>query len=169
MQKLQNPFLNHPGYNCFGCNPSNSIGLGMTFFEEGEKVFSLWEPRAEYQGFTDVLHGGIQATLMDELASWFVFVKLKTSGMTKSINVSYREPVYISRGTVTLTAELVEKEKRSADILVTLRQGEGEPKSDALCTYALFAESVAKRKLHYPGVDAFYPRQRNAEEGEMSG
>ena len=36
----------------------------------------------EFAGFHDILHGGIQATMMDEIASWVVLVKLDTSGVT---------------------------------------------------------------------------------------
>ena len=156
MRQLTNPFLNNPGYNCFGCNPENPVGLSMEFLEEEERVLSFWQPRPEYQGFSDVLHGGIQATLMDELASWYIFVKLETSGMTESLNVRYHGPVKISGPRLTLTAELQEERKRRADILVKLYQGEEEtPKSEGVCTYAIFPSEMARKRLHYPGVEAF--------------
>jgi hypothetical protein len=36
MIKLKNPYAEYPGYNCFGCSPSNHHGLRMEFFEDGE-------------------------------------------------------------------------------------------------------------------------------------
>jgi acyl-coenzyme A thioesterase PaaI-like protein len=156
MRELKNPFLGNPGYNCFGCNPQNPLGLRMRFFEDAEKVISFWDPRQEYQGFNDVLHGGIQATLMDELASWYIFVKLSTSGMTEGLNLRYLHSVRTSAGRLTLTAELQEERKRRADILVRLYQGEEELKSEGLCTYVIFPEDLARKKLHYPGREAFY-------------
>ncbi len=156
MRELKNPFLDHSGYNCFGCNPGNPIGLRMSFYEHEDQVLSFWEPRDDYQGFSEVLHGGIQATLMDELASWFIFVKLRTSGMTEAMSLSYHHPVYTSGGRITLAAELKEERKRRAEILVRLYQGEEEaPKSEGLCTYAIFPEPLARKKLHYPGYEAF--------------
>lgn len=128
----------------------------MSFYEDENKVLSFWEPREDYQGFTNVLHGGIQATLMDELASWYIFVKVRTSGMTEGMKVSYHHPVYINGGSITLTAELQERKKRRVEILVRLHQGDGEePKSEGLCTYAVFPEPLARKKLHYPGYEAF--------------
>ncbi|MFP4300552.1 MAG: PaaI family thioesterase [Spirochaetaceae bacterium] len=156
MRELRNPFVDQPGYNCFGCNPGNPLGLRMTFFEKEDQVLSFWEPKDEYQGFSGVLHGGIQATLMDELASWFVFVKLRTSGMTEGMRLSYTHPVYTTGGKLTLTAELAEQRKRRAEILVRLYQGEAQPpRSEGICTYALFSEPLARKKLHYPGYEAF--------------
>ena len=154
MRQLRNPFLDHPGYNCFGCNPTNPVGLAMIFFEEETRVLSFWEPKPDYQGYSDVLHGGIQATLMDELASWYVFVKLKTSGMTSGISVTYSAPVYVNRGQLTLTAELRERRKRQADIVVRLYQGSDEEKSQGICTYTIFPEEIARKRLDYPGYEA---------------
>jgi len=65
------------GYQCFGCAPHNHNGLQMSFAEDGEYVVSEWEPKDYFQGYYNVLHGGIQATLMDEIASWLVQIKLK--------------------------------------------------------------------------------------------
>ena len=155
MRELNNPFLGHPGYNCFGCNPANPLGLQMSFFEEGEQVLSFWEPRDDYQGFNDVLHGGIQATLMDELASWYIFVKLHTSGMTQGLDVRYHHAVRTTGGRITLVAELQEHRKRRADIHVRLYQGENELKSEGICRYVIFPEELARKKLDYPGHDAF--------------
>ena len=158
MKPIRNPFLGGDGYNCFGCAPHNPLGLAMSFYQTEDEVISLWEPRPEYQGFDDVLHGGIQATLMDEIASWYIFVKLRTSGMTEGMTVGYHRPVYTNEGGVTLTARLEEERKRRADIRVRLFQGDEEsPRSEALCTYAIFPEPLARKKLHYPGYEAFLP------------
>jgi len=158
MRRVHNPFLGSSDYNCFGCNPNNPVGLGMEFHEEEGRVLSFWYPRPEFQGFTNVLHGGIQATLMDELASWYIFVKLQTSGMTEGLSVRYHAPVKTDGPRLTLSAELQEERKRRVDILVRLFQGDEEkPKSEGVCTYVLFPEEMARKRLNYPGVEAFLP------------
>jgi len=60
----------------------------MQFFDEGDSVISTWEPTGNFQGWHNVLHGGIQATLMDEIASWVVFTKLGTTGVTSKWKLS---------------------------------------------------------------------------------
>ena len=79
MRRINNPFVRYDGYDCFGCAPENPLGLALDFFEDGEDLVATWEPGEHYQGYNRVLHGGIQATLLDEIASWVVFVKIPPS------------------------------------------------------------------------------------------
>ena len=68
MRDIRNPFLNRPGYGCFGCSPNNEQGLRMSFAEEGEEIICSWEPDPRFAGYGGIIHGGIQATLHDEIA-----------------------------------------------------------------------------------------------------
>ncbi|MDJ0924966.1 MAG: PaaI family thioesterase, partial [Acidimicrobiia bacterium] len=57
--------------HCFGCGQSNPIGLGLTDFHSSEGVVSArFTPRSDYHGFSDLLHGGIVATALDEIMAW---------------------------------------------------------------------------------------------------
>ena len=89
MIKLKNPYADYKEYNCFGCSPTNPLGLKMEFYEEYDEIISTWKPGDNYQGFHDILHGGIQATMMDEIASWVVFMKLNTAGVTYQLKAKY--------------------------------------------------------------------------------
>lgn len=89
-KKLYNAYEQHEGYNCFGCASGNEHGLQCEFYEEGEYITCYWTPRPEFQGFFHVLHGGIQATLIDEIACWNVFAKVKSAGVTVELNTKYR-------------------------------------------------------------------------------
>jgi len=155
MKKLNNPYRQLGGYACFGCSPENAIGLKMDFYDDGDEIVCSWEPDESFQGYHRVLHGGIQATLLDEIASWYVFVKLGTSGFTKSIRVEYIDQVSIDDGTIELRAGLHSSDKKSAIMKCRLYQ-RTTLKAKAFCEYAIFSEAVAKKKLHYPGVEAFY-------------
>jgi acyl-coenzyme A thioesterase PaaI-like protein len=161
MKKLENPFHGLPEYHCFGCAPDNGSGLQMEFFEDGEVIRSSWEPGHHFQGYKNVLHGGVQAALMDELASWYVFVKLGTSGVTQGMNVEYHKPVFTDGGALELTGTLERMERNIAYITVQLVQPsrasrEDEVHSEAQCRYFTYPEHIARRKLHYPGQEAFY-------------
>ena len=70
----------------------------MTFFEDGDEIISTWEPKPQFEGYHGVLHGGIQATIMDEIASWVVYVKVKVAGVTSSMNIHYHKPIYMTGG-----------------------------------------------------------------------
>lgn len=95
MKKIINAYIGHEdeGYNCFACAPHNPCGLKMEFYEDGEEVVCLWTPDTNFEGWPGKLHGGIQATLMDETAGWLISRKYQTSGMTTSFNIKYRRPV----------------------------------------------------------------------------
>ena len=78
----------------------------MHFRVEGDEVLCDWEPENHLQGWVGVLHGGIQATLMDEIASWLVFVKLKTAGVTSKMEVKLIKPVKMDKAPFRLKARL---------------------------------------------------------------
>ena len=91
----------------------------MEFFKEGDELICKWDPVEHYQGFHDILHGGIQATMMDEIASWVVFVILDTAGVTYQLSTRFRKPVHISKGLITVRATLVKQQRRIAEIEAT--------------------------------------------------
>ena len=156
MIRLKNPYATYEGYNCFGCSPNNPLGLKMEFREEGDEIQSSWTPGENYAGFHDILHGGIQATMMDEIASWVVFMKLDTAGVTYSMEASYRKPVRISKGPVTLRARLFEQKRRIATIEVSLQDGEGNVCSEGKVDYFVLPRLKAEKEMHFPGKEAFY-------------
>ena len=95
MKRIINPNIGHEaeGYNCFACAPQNPYGLKMEFWEDGDDIVCLWSPDPNYESWVGTLHGGIQATLIDETAGWVIMRKFQTTGMTTSLNIKYRKPV----------------------------------------------------------------------------
>jgi acyl-coenzyme A thioesterase PaaI-like protein len=95
--------------------------------------------------------------MMDEIASWLVFVKLGTAGVTYRMKTRYRRPVHISRGPITLRATMVQQQRNIATIEVTLLNGDGIQCSEGLVDYFLMPPGKAEKEMHYPGKEAFYP------------
>jgi len=153
---LNNPFREHSNYNCFGCSPSNNLGLKMEFHADGDEVVSTWSPGEAFEGWHDVLHGGIQATLIDEIASWVILTQLETVGVTYQLNTKYRSPVNISKGSITLRAHLVEQKRRIATIRVELQDGEGKLCTEGMVDYFVAGKEIAAELYHYPGREAFF-------------
>jgi acyl-coenzyme A thioesterase PaaI-like protein len=156
MKKLINPFQNIKGFNCFGCSENNKYGLKMSFFEDNDEIVSIWHPCDYYQGYNSILHGGIQATLMDEIASWVVFIKLKTGGVTSSMEVKLKCPVYTDKGKITLRAKLLHKNLKIAKIAVKLYNQDNVECSQSLVNYFVYSKKKAKEVLKYPGYEAFF-------------
>ena len=89
MKKLINPYLDKQGYNCFGCSPTNPIGLHLEFWEDGEDVVTTWSPCVNYDGWVETLHGGIISTLIDELANWVLSRRLLRGHITGNVRNYY--------------------------------------------------------------------------------
>lgn len=156
MNKINNPFIGHKEYDCFGCSPDNPIGLKMEFTDNGEGISCEWEPNEHFQSYHHVLHGGIQATIMDEIASWFINAKLGTAGVTSRIETKHKKPVFTNKGKILIKAHLKDKNRKFARIHVDIFNNNGELSTTGLIEYFIFTPEVAKEKLLYPGKKAFY-------------
>lgn len=154
-QRMKNPYSKLEGYQCFGCSPDNKQGLRMKFITNEEKVICDWEPQEHLQGYLNVLHGGIQATLMDEIACWLVHAKLKTSGVTSNLEVRYIKPVPTDKGALRIVAKLQGMRKNLADVDVELFSPDGVKCAEAVVTYFTFPAEYAKKKLHFPDPEEF--------------
>lgn len=159
MRKIVNAYAKMPkaetGYRCFGCSPYNEAGLHLEFVEEGDIVYSEWEPQKRFEGFINVLHGGIQATLLDEIANWIICVKCNTSGVTADLNVKYKRPLLIDGGKIKIVAELAEVTRRLITVRTHIEQ-QGNICCEGEVRYRVFSEEMAKARYMYPGADAFF-------------
>lgn len=158
MRKIKNIHLTDDPevYQCFGCSPHNEFGLHLEFWEDGDEVVSYWNPRPVLQSYPKVVHGGIQSTLLDEIAGWLVYVKCGTVGVTAEMKVRFKQPLMIDQGQVTIRAKLLERNTRMAVIESWLTNSSGKVCAEAELRYFLLSETDARKKYNYPGVDAFF-------------
>ena len=149
MKRIINPWHGMEGYRCFGCAPHSPEGLRMEFYEDGEEIVSIWHPRPEFQGWVDTLHGGIQATLADEISSWVVFRKFQTSGVTSKMEVRYHRPIHTSDAYIVLRARVEEQRRNLIRIAVRITDSEERLCTEAVCVYFLFPKEKAARDFHF--------------------
>ena len=159
MRNLRNPFSRLEGYNCFGCSPDNPLGLHLVFTEEDDEIVSHWQPDKNFQGYFNILHGGIQATLMDEIASWTVYVKVKTAGFTSKADIRYLKTVGMDQGPLMLRAKVKQMRRNLADIEVLLFDKNNTLCAKALMTFFTFPPDQSKQFMYYPGHVQFYEEQ----------
>ncbi len=156
MKKLNNPYSDLEGYKCFGCSPKNKQGMQMEFYEDEEYIISDWLPQEHLQGYNNILHGGIQSTLMDEIACWVVYIKCGTAGVTTELNIKLKKTVFVNKGKIRIRAKLTEQNKRFAIIHTEILDAEKNICAQAEIKYFIFSQEIAKEKLAYPGVEKFY-------------
>jgi acyl-coenzyme A thioesterase PaaI-like protein len=92
---------------CFVCGESNPIGLNLRSETDGRVVRIRFTPRKEHIGFAHTVHGGLIATVLDEIMTWACAVPTKRFAYCAALNVRYVQPVppqQLVEGTAELTA-----------------------------------------------------------------
>ena len=78
-------------HNCFACGDKNPIGMSLHIeLGEGEATTS-WTPGRDYVGWEDKVHGGLLATLLDEVMAWAPS-SYDSWAVTAEMNIRYRSP-----------------------------------------------------------------------------
>lgn len=155
MKKIINPWINltDKGYNCFGCAPENPCGLKMEFFEEGDDVISYWTPGDNYQGWIKTLHGGIQATLLDEAAGWLISRKFQTSGMTTDLKVKYKKPIPTGEDVKLEIRARVKEIKRTFVFIEATISYNGNVHTTGELTFYCFSKEIAQKEFLFIGCE----------------
>lgn len=121
----------------------------MEFYEHGEYIVAKWQPNDNVQGWIDTLHGGVQATLADEICGWVISRKFQTAGVTSRMEVRYIKPVHISSGEITLRARVVGQRRNLVDVEALLFDGNGDECTKVLCNYFIFSQDKAREQFHF--------------------
>lgn len=156
MKKIFNPYDRLEEHYCFACSKKNPNGLKLEFYEDGDEIITKWIPKKEYSGFHNVLHGGIQCVLMDEIAAWCVQIRYQTSGVTSKIECTYKKPVFINEREVILRSKITNVKKNIVTVTVKLFNAKGLLCSEGKVQYFTFPLEVAKYKFNYPDYRLFF-------------
>lgn len=79
--------------SCFVCGESNPAGLKLRFETDGRLVRTRFVPRDEHVGFRQTVHGGLTATVLDEIMVWACAVQTKRFAFCAELNVRFLNPV----------------------------------------------------------------------------
>jgi acyl-coenzyme A thioesterase PaaI-like protein len=80
-------------HGCFVCGDSNPKGLNLRFETDGRIVRGRFLPQKEFVGFRDTMHGGLVATLLDEIMVWACAVQTKRFGFCAEMTIRFLQPV----------------------------------------------------------------------------
>ena len=86
----------HAANPCFGCGESNPRGMHLRFErdEQPQRIVGRFQLGPEYQGATGFVHGGIIATVLDEVMSK-VSRFFDVRAVTAELTVEYLKPIRI--------------------------------------------------------------------------
>jgi uncharacterized protein (TIGR00369 family) len=78
-------------HHCFACGSSNPIGMRL-HIELGEGTAATsWRVGEDFVGWSDMVHGGIVATLLDEVMAW-ACSSFDAWAVTAEMSIRYRSP-----------------------------------------------------------------------------
>jgi uncharacterized protein (TIGR00369 family) len=86
----------NPTNRCFGCGGANGAGMKLTFEQDNEKrrIVGRFVLGERYQGGGGMAHGGIIATLLDEVMGKVCRFR-EVRAVTAELNVEYLKPVNV--------------------------------------------------------------------------
>lgn len=118
-----------PDNHCFGCSPHNPRGLQLRCTRTGERTVEVrFVAEPSLAGAEGVVHGGIQAALLDEALGMAVHTAPeaapRTSVVTADFSLRYRSPVPVGQPLV-IHGELVRCEGRSFHVAGRIEDADG--------------------------------------------
>jgi uncharacterized protein (TIGR00369 family) len=108
---------------CYGCGPANPSGLRLEFFETDDGVEVEYAVPEHLAGAPGIVHGGVQATLLDEAMCMTAYAKEGTPVVTGELTVRYLSAV--PTGTpLTIRGRITERRAGSFFIAGTIARGD---------------------------------------------
>ena len=83
-------------HNCFACGTLNAHGLHLELHVDGERCWTDLAIPTRFQGWDEIAHGGILATILDEVMAWSL-VDHDNWGLTARMTVDFKLPVALGR------------------------------------------------------------------------
>ena len=81
-------------HNCFACGTLNTQGMGLVLHLEPRRCWTELELDRRFEGWEGIAHGGITATILDEVMAWSL-VESDNWGVTARLAVAFHRPVPI--------------------------------------------------------------------------
>lgn len=120
---------------CFGCGVENSYGLGLRFYEIGPTELEVeYTVPDHFQGYPGIVHGGIVATMLDEVLGRVVMVgDHGRFMMTARLEVRYRKSVPIGQP-LRLHGKLTRRRSQTATAVAEICLQDGSIAAEARAT-----------------------------------
>lgn len=119
------------GY-CFVCGKLNPVGLKVEFTRTDNGVTAEFVAGKNLQGYKDVVHGGIIATLLDE-ASVKALLLREIKAVTAEITLRFKNPLFIKEHAI-INAKINHERGKLYEVRSEMKKVNGD----------VIAESTAK-------------------------
>ena len=123
---------------CFACGAENPFGLQMTFESNGTQLRSRLTVSPRFRGWSNLVHGGILSTILDETMGWTAIHLTQRLILTKGMNVAFIKPVRINTPLSILGFIKERSSDRKALMVAEIRDEEGTLCASAQGDFVLF-------------------------------
>ncbi len=116
-----------PNYSpggCFGCSTTNPYSLRLRFWYSEHGCSTRCSIPDYLCGLDGLVHGGILALLMDEVAQWTNIARLGLLGVTRNISVQYYRPMKTETEMI-VESQIISHEEKSAVQQSTVHSADG--------------------------------------------
>ncbi|MFW9905893.1 MAG: PaaI family thioesterase [Candidatus Thorarchaeota archaeon] len=139
-RKIEIP--NNWEFNCFGCSPTNDHGLQLRFYlsERGCRTDNYVVPDY-FCGFSRWVHGGIIASMLDEVAAWSIISHLFKVGITREIKTKFLNPVPANTQ-IRVEGEIINSDEKRAIVKSRIISKEGILLAKAVSKWSLPSTST---------------------------
>ncbi|MEO8228196.1 MAG: PaaI family thioesterase [Chloroflexota bacterium] len=138
------PSFEFEPHNCFACGSLNEHGLQLDLHLGDGRSWTELELPARFEGWVGIAHGGILATLLDEVMAW-ALVAQDNWGVTARLAVDFRRPVPIGQP-IRAEGWIVRTRRRLVDTAGQVVGSDGTILARAEAVY-LAVDEVRKREL----------------------
>jgi len=117
---------------CFGCGQDNPRGLKLNFGWDGKTARAEFTPTKLYQGWSDMVHGGIIMCILDEAMAYAA----KFEGMTcitARIQVKLNRPALIDEPLI-VTSSVTKKTRKLVETKANISLTDGTPVAEGTAT-----------------------------------
>ncbi len=114
---------------CFVCGPKNPIGLKLDFSFDGKTIKAEFTPKKEHQGYFNIVHGGIIATLLDE-AMVKLAIAMDMPAVTAQMDLRLRKALNVGEK-ITISAEILKETRKTLDAYAKAVTSDGILAADA--------------------------------------
>jgi acyl-coenzyme A thioesterase PaaI-like protein len=81
---------------CFACGTTNPVGLHLDPADlDGNEAVAHYRPSDNHAGAGETLHGGLAATVLDEIMVWAGILSHRVLAVTGTMDLRYRHPVSV--------------------------------------------------------------------------
>jgi len=104
---------------CFVCGRDNPKGLHIKVFYEDDWAKTRYAFSPEYQGWKGIIHGGLIATLLDEIMAYAAFKEGPT--VTIHLNVTFRQALHPNEE-IEVSGRIVRKKGRKIEAEAVIKR-----------------------------------------------